>query len=232
MRLFLLFASFYCFGMFAAQQKMSYDIEGPIYDRLWRLRHMRSSDVLQQDFQELRRLLKSADKVSIDKSFLYAVTTDRLDVIQLFLDYGASVNYYGVSVSFERENKERTPLMEAIGHDADTSMIKFLLEKGALVDTVDFEGETALIYAAARKNYDMVKLLILAGADETLTKDDRGYLGNFYVYLVMEKGKAERAKEMRKNLGEYVIPVLVSMIIDYLPEGSIDYECFNAFLVQ
>ena len=54
-----------------------------------------------------------------------------------------------------------------------TNIAKLLLDNGANVNVTNFNGATALIYAATFAKKDIVNLLLENGADITI-KDDRG----------------------------------------------------------
>ncbi len=57
-----------------------------------------------------------------------------------------------------------TPFMLAVVVDSPPSIIRQMLNKGARVNEMDEDGDTALIMAAANGNEETVKLLIAAGA--------------------------------------------------------------------
>src|SRR6266540_1982963 len=61
----------------------------------------------------------------------------------------------------------QTLLHDAVGK-SNAHAVRLLLGLGADVDAVSAEGNTPLVYAASRYNYDMAKLLLEAGADPNL----------------------------------------------------------------
>ncbi len=65
-----------------------------------------------------------------------------------------------------------TPFMLAVVVDSPPSIIRQMLNKGARVNEMDEDGDTALIMAAANGNEETVKLLIDAGADVNAKNGD------------------------------------------------------------
>jgi len=85
-----------------------------------------------------------------------AVEYDYKDVFRWLLDHGADVNEKG-------ESDDVTALILAAVYGR-TEMVKLLLEKGALVNEEDCDGDTALICAIREGNGQIVDLLLDAGA--------------------------------------------------------------------
>jgi ankyrin repeat protein len=86
---------------------------------------------------------------------LWYAASRGLLLTKLLVDNGADVNL---------ECRRGTPLSAACGTN-DQLVVKFLLERGARIDTVDRGGDTALITASGYGHPEMVKLLIANGAD-------------------------------------------------------------------
>ena len=67
-------------------------------------------------------------------------------------------------------HRRRTPLIVAVMRE-NRELVKILLDAKVPVDERDFEGSTALHYAAVCDSPEFVKLLLLAGADVNLIND-------------------------------------------------------------
>jgi ankyrin repeat protein len=86
---------------------------------------------------------------------LFSAAFEELPLTQLLVDHGADVNLvcgHGTALS-------------AASKCGNQPVVKFLLEKGALVDLVDGSRRTALIEASSNKCNEVVELLIAKGAD-------------------------------------------------------------------
>ncbi len=81
-------------------------------------------------------------------------------MIDFFLEKGASLE--------SKDSRERTVLNNAITQEYDDLFIKHIIEKGANLNTMDFDENTPLHHAVMTKNIAVVKLLVLAGANQTL----------------------------------------------------------------
>jgi uncharacterized protein len=64
-----------------------------------------------------------------------------------------------------KDQSGSTPLMIAVGN-ADTAMVKFLLDRGARVDTRNTEGADVLMEAAQMGRVSIVELLLQKGSDQ------------------------------------------------------------------
>ena len=62
-------------------------------------------------------------------------------------------------------NEYNETLLHEVAKSGDIETAKYLIEKGANVNAIDLEGETALMYAVRSNNKKMVKLLNDANAD-------------------------------------------------------------------
>jgi len=79
-------------------------------------------------------------------------------MVRVLLDLGHKPDWGGIV----------HPLAQAV-REHNREIIELLLERGASVDGEEEEGDTAVMYAAARGDVDMVKRLMDAGADIKLT---------------------------------------------------------------
>jgi len=76
-----------------------------------------------------------------------------------------------------------------------TEMIQYLLKKGANINEKDFDGRTALIYAAEDGQLEIVKCLIENGANiEERDKDNRCQFHQCFTYNFYA-----RRSQKRKN---------------------------------
>ena len=69
------------------------------------------------------------------------------------------------------DNKGWTALMHAAFHGRE-NIVKFLITKGVILNSVDNVGETALMKAVINDNLKTVQLLLDAGADVNITRND------------------------------------------------------------
>ena len=87
----------------------------------------------------------------------WAAHRGNIDIVKLLLDHGANIN--------ASEKKERTTaLIEAI-EQKHFGVAKYLIDKGADINLEDKYGKTALGHAAIHKNEELVKILVVRGAD-------------------------------------------------------------------
>lgn len=114
------------------------------------------------DAAEVKRLLAAGAQVSEANDYgampmQLAATTGNVAVMKLLLDAGADV---------ESPNEDgQTALME-VARTGNVEAAELLLKHGARVNAVEqFGGQTALMWAAARRQPAMVKLLASKGAE-------------------------------------------------------------------
>jgi ankyrin repeat protein len=96
----------------------------------------------------------------------FAAFSDRHEVARLLMDRGIEVNVPGQRiVSFRRKDTGLTPLIYAcLSERNDATLVKWLIEAGADVNTKASSGETALSVARQRGNTKIVAALLAAGA--------------------------------------------------------------------
>ena len=90
------------------------------------------------------------------------------DLVRLLMQYGADIN-------IKNANQQRTALMNAAewGH---TSIVQYLLEQGAPVNTQDVNGATAVMMASQDGHPETVRVLLDYGADANmLAWDEKTY---------------------------------------------------------
>jgi ankyrin repeat protein len=125
--------------------------------------------------------------------FVY-ILRDRIDCAKLLLDAGAvdRPNRYGwtawmyaransnqaavdLLVHAERESESDTAffeLLKAAGH-GDLDRVKTLVAEGCPLDAINWNGETALFVATAKKHVDVVQFLVEKGANPTIVTKAR-----------------------------------------------------------
>lgn len=94
-----------------------------------------------------------------------AVTNGDLTLVRSMIEGDRSLLEFKIDSIF-------TPLNMA-SYVGKTDIVKYLLEKGADINTKDREGSTPLQNAAAKGHFDIVKLLVEKGSDVNY-KDDNG----------------------------------------------------------
>lgn len=127
-------------------------------------------------------------------AFTYAVEFAVSEIVDMLFQAGADLNvkdkqgwqpeYYDGFVNNHEYQFDRTPLIRAIEND-DVAMVINLLSKGVNIESHDNYGWTALVYAIEYQRYEILQILIAAGAktefeftayttvcDESYTVDD------------------------------------------------------------
>lgn len=114
---------------------------------------------------------------------LKAISMQKFELVKLLVEYGADVNLAATKYG-KPEEKLFSPLMQAIAATytrESMQIFDFLLEKGANVNYVSSEKDTALLVAADGRvsvykqeaAYQMAEKLLLKGADKSI-KNSRG----------------------------------------------------------
>jgi ankyrin repeat protein len=150
------------------------------------------------DVGQVRKLLDQGSNVNAreengETPLMYAAVEDRTEVVDFLLNRGAAVNAVSLNgetaltraVAVSRYNtvallltrgadiEKDNPLMYAAG-GGDVKMIKLLLDRGAKINAVDNDGDTALAAAVSRRaSPEVVQALLSAGARANV-KNKRG----------------------------------------------------------
>lgn len=116
------------------------------------------------------------DETSDSTALFRAVTHGKVRSVTSLLESGVSVNI--------QDELLQTPLIKALSiqkDDVRTHIVRLLLNHGAIVDTQDVKGKTALMYAAqghGREN--IVRLLIRTGTCDPNLQDEEGNTALIY----------------------------------------------------
>jgi ankyrin repeat protein len=121
---------------------------------------------------EVKRLLKAGADVSVKNS--YGVTAMSLaaevantDILALLLEAGANV---------DSPTTDEETALQLVARTGNVKAAELLLSKGATVDAREkWGGQTALMWASARRHPEMMQLLISKGADVNARSIDRDY---------------------------------------------------------
>ncbi|MGL4394264.1 MAG: ankyrin repeat domain-containing protein [Brevinema sp.] len=105
-----------------------------------------------------------------------AIGAGQVEIVELLLKKGVDINhsvnsrrYYGI-----------TPLMLAVD-EGNIEIVEMLLEqKGININASDSEGKSALVYAYIRGKFEIIKLLIDAGANTHLSDEEIYRIVNKY----------------------------------------------------
>ena len=124
------------------------------------------------DLAEVRRLLKAGADVTIANNYgaspmTLAAEVANTDILKLLLEVGANA---------DSPNPEGQTALMAVARTGNVAAAQVLLDHGATVDAKEkWGGQTALMWASARRHPEMMQLLISKGADVNARSIDRDY---------------------------------------------------------
>ena len=125
-----------------------------------------------------------------------AALQGRAQSLRLLLEKGADIDAKTTPAG-------ETALTIAVVRNS-TVVVALLLEQGALVDAQSANGNTALMLAAARGMVDCARLLVAAGADQSLLKNTAGHsasdLARQHGHTEVSRLLAEAAVELSEDL--------------------------------
>jgi ankyrin repeat protein len=155
-------------GLAAAQQKTAADINRRGVDGSTPLQWA----VYEGNAAEVRRLLKAGANVSLANNYGatpmgLAAEVGNAEIIKLLLEAGADA---------DSPNPDgQTALME-VARTGNVEAAELLVKHGAKIDAKErFGGQTALMWASARRHPQMMQFLISKGADVNAQSIDRDY---------------------------------------------------------
>jgi ankyrin repeat protein len=124
------------------------------------------------DVAEATRLVRAGADVSLANHYgatpmSLAAEVANTDMLKVLLEAGASV---------DSPNPDGQTALLAVARTGNVAAAKLLLDHGATIDAKEkFGGQTALMWASARRHPEMMQLLISKGADVNASSIDRDY---------------------------------------------------------
>ena len=128
--------------------------------------------VYKGDVAGVRRLLRAGADVSLANNYgatpmSLAAEVGNTDVLKLLLEVGANA---------DSPNADGQTALQAVARTGNVDAAQLLLKHGATVDAREkWGGQTALMWASARRHPAMMQLLISKGADVNARSIDRNY---------------------------------------------------------
>ncbi len=122
-----------------------------------------------------------------DNTLMIAAYNNNLDATRLLINHIKKL----LSAAFEQEVVCRTSYLNLLPTDLRELTLRYLQNNlYKFVNRVNYKGNTALIFATANQNAEMVKLLLANGADVSIKNKDRKTALN----VAKEKGNQEIIK--------------------------------------
>jgi ankyrin repeat protein len=128
--------------------------------------------VYTSDVAEARRLLRAGADVSLANNYgatpmSLAAEVGNTDILRLLLEVGANA---------DSPNADGQTALQAVARTGKIDAAQLLLDHHATVDAREkWGGQTALMWASARRHPEMMQLLIARGADVNARSIDRDY---------------------------------------------------------
>ncbi len=124
------------------------------------------------DLAEATRLVRAGADVSLANNYgaspmSLAAEVGNADMLKLLLEAGANA---------DSPNPDGMTALQAVARTGNVAAARLLLDHGATVDAKEkWGGQTALMWASARRHPEMMQLLIDRGADVNASSIDRNY---------------------------------------------------------
>ncbi len=124
------------------------------------------------DVAEVKRLLRAGAKVSLANNYgatpmSLAAEVANTEILKVLLEVGANV---------DSPDADGQTALQAVARTGNVEAARLLIDRGATVDAREkWGGQTALMWAAARRHPAMMQLLISKGADVNASSIDRDY---------------------------------------------------------
>lgn len=156
---------------------------------------------------------KETKRNPTENQFVTAAQTGNLRQIKELLDSGAGIN---------ASSKDFTALMAASAFN-HADIVKYLVDRGANINSKDCDGFTALMYAAEHRNLDVLKILIDHGA-EVNAKDNFGHSVLYWALFdtIENANDFEVIHLLIKNGAETKNIALPDIVVDH--NAIADYE--------
>lgn len=116
----------------------------------------------------------------LPKELVQAIKEGDLPAVQYYLDDGVSPNIRHV------EDAQRKPLLSYAALHGHIHIMKLLIERGAIVDTMDRNRRTPLSWAAEFCQLEAAKLLVDYGADINSEDEELSTPLAWLIYAVQE----------------------------------------------
>lgn len=161
------------------------------------------------DTRLMKVLLKRGAHVDHQNAFgktvlFYAIESRDRKTVELLLKHGANINHAYVGGSDAEDygcsydvRPGRTPLMHAAQH-ASVDMLKFLLQNGASLESMDSADYTATDYAFLGEQADNVAFLKSLGGQSNYVESDRR-LSQCWADAMTKTAKPDELREMVKR---------------------------------
>jgi uncharacterized protein len=158
-----------CVSLFAAaQQRTPADVNRRGVDGSTPLQWA----VYEENVAEVRRLIKAGANVSLANNYGatpmgLAAEVGNTEIIKLLLDAGANA---------DSPNADGQTALQQVARTGNVAAAELLVKHGAKVDAKEkWGGQTALMWASARRHPEMMQFLISKGADVNALSTDRDY---------------------------------------------------------
>jgi len=128
--------------------------------------------VYKNDLAEATRLVRAGADVALANNYgatpmSLAAEVGNTDMLKVLLEAGANA---------DSPNPDGQTALLAVSRTGNVAAAKLLLDHGATIDAKEkFGGQTALMWASARRHPEMMQLLISKGADVNARSTDRDY---------------------------------------------------------
>jgi ankyrin repeat protein len=128
--------------------------------------------VYKGDVAEATRLVRAGADVTLANDYgatpmTLAAEVGNTDILKVLLEAGANP---------DSPNPDGMTALQAVARTGNVAAAKLLLDHGATIDAKEkFGGQTALMWASARRHPEMMQLLIAKGADVNASSTDRDY---------------------------------------------------------
>lgn len=141
------------------------------------------------EFLEAGMSVNSRDDMGVPMLNI-ACRNDNFEFVEMLLDLGAELNA-------SSDDRGYTAVMDAVWR-GNEKITKFLIEKGADLNTISKEGQSNLVLAVGADRYNICKLLVENGSDPDV-KDMMGMSAYQYATLFRKEKIAEILRPYHKE---------------------------------
>lgn len=153
--------------------------------------------LMSRDEKMTKLLLKYGADVEVKgdvqnmSALMEASRNGNIEQAMLLINAGSNVNH--------KDDLGRTALHYAAGN-LNANLAVYLLKNGAYVDAQDYEGNSALMRATQKGDYDLVKVLLNAGANWRLFNKDKKRAEDMIQFLSDDEIRSVMRDIFIKNL--------------------------------